>query len=252
MRAGYEWTFHISNILPLALHLEGNGTTRTGESHSLLEVLGGLDMDAWIVGRRSKPLHVWANWCMGRQGIEPITGLPRPLIDLLARLSRLEDVSHKLRQFLAELSCGHDDFTLTGNLNLWRCFALTGLLQVQSRFMPSREGVDELVMELLDLLRRVSPPGFTTTTPGVSERNWSVLAWPAFTLGIHVENNNEGAMTLANDILSHIYDQSSFGGRPSDGSLLLLVNQFWNERQTVGRDSAFRNLQASAIEIGLW
>ncbi|KAL2848176.1 hypothetical protein BJY01DRAFT_246501 [Aspergillus pseudoustus] len=191
-------------------------------------------MDTWIVGQRSKPLHVWANWCMGRQGIEPITGLPQPLIDLLARLSRLEDVTDELRQFLAGLSCGSN--------TLPPVWAFKG-----------KKEVGELATELVGLLRLLSAPGpgATTTTPAVSE-NWSVLAWPAFTLGIHAENNNAAAMTLVDDILSPVYDQSSSGWRHSDGSLRLLVNQFRNERQRVGRDFAFRNLQASAIEIRLW
>ncbi|KAF9893471.1 hypothetical protein FE257_010783 [Aspergillus nanangensis] len=180
MRAGYTWTHQISKILEFAIRPRGDDiAVSTTDSHQLLEILGGLDMNAWIVGRRSEPMHIWATWCMGRYGIEPSTGLPRPLLDLIARASRNQDVSDELRQFIAHLPDrpSHGEY-------LWQCFAVAALLSVRSRLRSSL-GVTDLTIELLEILRHLN------TTPGV-EDNYCALGWPAFTLGIHIQDNALG------------------------------------------------------------
>ncbi|OJJ06541.1 hypothetical protein ASPVEDRAFT_75638 [Aspergillus versicolor CBS 583.65] len=150
MRAGYTWTHHIEKILPLAVRMSQDSnhyTAADSHSHSLLEVLGGLDMDAWIVGRRSEPLHVWKTWCMGRQGIESITGLPRPLLDLIARVSVKEDVSAELHQFIGILPLPQRQ---RHRESLWHCFAVTALLHLHGRGRPV-DGVGVLATQLLGL-----------------------------------------------------------------------------------------------------
>ncbi|KAL2810169.1 hypothetical protein BJX63DRAFT_403057 [Aspergillus granulosus] len=242
MRAGYTWTHHIAEILPLAVRLSSDNIhSATSDPHSLLEILGGLDMDAWIVGRRSEPLHVWTTWCMGRQGIESITGLPRPLLDLIARVSRNEDVSAELRQFITLLPLPQRQ---SYQESLWRCFAVTALLHLQSRVSPVG-GVDVLTTQLVDLLRYLHA---TLAWKG----NHNVLAWPAFTLGIHVQDNSLGGMTVVNEILSLVFAQSDEGWRHPDGCMRALMNQFWEERERIGRKSAYHNLQGTAFEVGLW
>ncbi|KAL4867251.1 hypothetical protein BDV12DRAFT_186879 [Aspergillus spectabilis] len=90
----YTLTNHIVGIISLAVRLSSNNLdSKAADPHSLLEILGGLDMDAWIVGRLSEPLH----------GVERITGLSRPLLDLIARVSRNKDVSAELTHFIAQL-----------------------------------------------------------------------------------------------------------------------------------------------------
>ncbi|KAL4795056.1 hypothetical protein BDV19DRAFT_180078 [Aspergillus venezuelensis] len=244
MRAGYTWTHHIAGILPLAVRLFSNTTGSTaGVSHSLLEILGGLDMDAWIVGRRTEPLHVWATWCMGRRGVEPITGLPRYLLDLIARVSRNEDVSTELRDFIAFLTLPERQ---SYQVSLWHCFAVTALLQLQCRVGPvCGVGVPVLTTQLLELLRLLH----AALTP---EDNYHVLAWPAFTLGIHVQDDSFGAMTVASEILSLVFSRPDQGWRRPEGSIGALMNRFWEERGRIGREPAHDNLQSGAVEIGLW
>lgn len=240
MRAGYVWTHQLSNILEFAIRPLGDTVwVSTSESYRLLEVLGGLDMNAWIVGRRSEPLHIWATWCMGRQGIEPITGLPRLLMDLIARVSRGEDASDELGQFIALLP---DQKTQTEYV--WRCFAITALLCVESRHWPSR-GVGDLTLELLEALRYLN-----TTSSGLD--NYHALGWPAFTLGIHIQDNSRGGMALVDSILSSLFDRPDDGWRHPGGSIRSLMSRFWEERNEIGQEIAYRNLQSLAVEIGLW
>lgn len=224
MRAGYRWTHQISLILEVEVHQwSDQKMTGADDAYHVLEVLGGLDMDVWIVGRQSEQLHIWATWCMGRQGIEPITGLPRPLIDLIARVSLKEDVSCELRQFLATLPD-----TPAKPESLWRCFAVTALLRVESHLRPCAGS--DLALELLELLRLL-------TSTSVGEDNLRALGWPAFELGIHIQDNDQGGMTLVDNILTQLFDQSDEGWRSPQGSLRSLIKGFWRERDDAVTES---------------
>lgn len=239
MRAGYSWTHQIPQILEIESRPRRDDSMAcTSDANHTLEVLGGLDMDVWIVGRQTEPLHIWATWCMGREGIEPITGLPRPLLDLIARVSRKEDVASELRQFIATLP-----HMPTSAERLWRCFAVTALLCIESNLRPC--GVGNITLELLKLLRV-----FISTSTG--EDNLRSLGWPAFELGIHIQDNTQGGMALVDTILAHLFEQSGEGWRRPQGSLRSLMKRFWTERGKCGHEIAYRTLQSRAVEIGLW
>lgn len=56
----------------------------------LLEVMGVMDIPCLAVGRQTPPIGIWRRFCQPtgpRHGIEPVTGLPRSLLDLLAGIS---------------------------------------------------------------------------------------------------------------------------------------------------------------------
>ncbi|QSS63839.1 hypothetical protein I7I51_00899, partial [Histoplasma capsulatum] len=177
MRAGYTWTHQLPRILSLLLALPDNVSaaveTDACSQLNLLEILGRLDMDVWIVGRRSEAVHIWATYCSGREGIEKTTGLPRPLLDLIARLSRNEDVADELQELLLGLPPESDDYAS----NVHRCFILTALLQLHSRVRPM-PGVDLLIKNLLDMVRRLHA--------ATDARHQRVLIWPAYVVGCYV------------------------------------------------------------------
>lgn len=85
------WSIHIEgmhNILQghdLA-HFPGDVTFTPFRTH-LLEVIGAMDIQCMTVGRQTSSLGIWRRFCQPlrpRDGIEPITGLPRSFMDLLA------------------------------------------------------------------------------------------------------------------------------------------------------------------------
>jgi len=94
MRAGYPWAWQLERMLVIVLVMPIRP-----ERQQYLEILVGLDMNVWIVGRKSLPLHIWAKSCRNSQGIEEMTGLPRPLLDLISLVSRGDDVSRDLQQY---------------------------------------------------------------------------------------------------------------------------------------------------------
>ncbi|OAX82133.1 hypothetical protein ACJ72_03516 [Emergomyces africanus] len=246
MRAGYAWTHHLPQILSFALARQANLSNNVMETEiwspqNVLDTLGGLDMDVWIVGRQSKPVHIWATYCSGRQGIEKITGLLRPLLDLIARLSRYEDVADELQEFLSGLPSELEDYTS----NVQRCFTLTALLHLHSRVRPVPD-VELLIKDLLDMVRLLQA-NFATRL------NQRVLIWPAYVVGCYVRGVKD--MRLVEDAL---LQARILGCQPRGASLapeesvLVMLRRFWDERLLIGEYDAFRRMQSQFLEVGLW
>ncbi|OJD15364.1 hypothetical protein AJ78_04369 [Emergomyces pasteurianus Ep9510] len=245
MRAGYAWTHHLPQILSFALARQANLTnameTDIWSPQNVLETLGGLDMDVWILGRQSKPIHIWATYCSGRQGIERVTGLPRPLLDLIARLSRYEDVADELQELLSGLPHEPEDYAR----NVQRSFALAALLQLHSRVRPV-PGVELLIKDLLHMVG-------VLRTASASRFNQRVLIWPAYVVGCYVRDVKD--MSLVEDTLLQariLGGQLTRGSLAPEESVLVMLRRFWKDRLLIGDYDAFQRMQAQIPEVGLW
>ncbi|EEH33091.2 hypothetical protein PAAG_04144 [Paracoccidioides lutzii Pb01] len=243
MRAGYPWTHHLPQILSLLLAFPVNVSdaveTDICSRLNLLEILGGLDMDVWIVGRRSEAVHIWATYCSGREGIEKTTGLPRPLLDLIARLSRNEDVAVELLELLLKLPPESDDYAS----NVHRCFILTALLQLHSRVRPMPD-VDLLIKNLLDMMRCLH----AATDARYNQR---VLIWPAYVVGCYVREVEDRSLVENTLLQVRIPDRPS-GPLAPEESVLVMSQQLWDERLSIGENDAFQKMQAQFPDLGLW
>jgi hypothetical protein len=97
---GLPWTMHLEgmhNILQSHGLSDGpsDDGTSTFRSH-LLEVMGVMDLPCFSVGRQTKSssrsrqsscIGIWRRYCQSatpRQGVEPVSGLPRTLLDIFA------------------------------------------------------------------------------------------------------------------------------------------------------------------------
>ncbi|KAF4456685.1 C6 finger domain protein [Fusarium austroafricanum] len=204
-----------------------NGTDT--ETQHLLEILGGLDMNAWIVGRKTEPLHIWAKWCSGREGIETVSGLPRPLLDSIACLSMYQDVTEDLREFISELPRQEDMTT-----SVQRCFALTALLQSHNTIVPLTDA-DEIAASLQEAINNLR-----------TEVNLGLFAWPAYTLGRYV-GCSDARMRLVKGILGQIYSQTNDPFGFSGKAHTLLARNLG-----IGIGDGPEELQEEAMEVGLW
>jgi hypothetical protein len=101
------------------------------------------------------------------------------------------------------------------------------------------------MLELLEALRY-----FNNTSSGLD--NYYAIGWPAFTLGIHIQDNSLGGMALVDSILSSLFDRPGDGWRIQGGSIQSLMSRFWKERNEIGQEITYRNLQSLAVGIGLW
>ncbi|PGH07014.1 hypothetical protein GX51_02054 [Blastomyces parvus] len=245
MRAGYTWTHHLPQILSLLLAPQTN-LSDTVEAEicsplNLLEILGGLDMDVWIVGRRSKSTHIWATYCSGGQGIEKITGLPRPLMDIMARLSKNEDVADELQELLLKLPPESDDYPS----NVHRCFVLTALLQLHSRVRPLPD-IDLLIKNLLDVVCLLH-------TAVDARHNQRVLIWPAYVVGCYVKEAKDKSLVEDALLKARILDRPpEYGLLAPEESVLEMLRQLWDDQLLIGENDAFRKMQAQFPELGLW
>ena len=88
---GLPWTMHLEGMHNI---LQSHGlddphrkTTSFKFRTHLLEVMGVMDLPCFAVGRQTPCIGIWRRYCQSvgpRQGIEPVTGLPRSLVDLFA------------------------------------------------------------------------------------------------------------------------------------------------------------------------
>lgn len=77
------WTVHLNGITSI-LEERGILAIPAAGAKDLITLIGVLDLPTHILGRKSNNLHVWYNHCRGQSGLEPVTGLPCSLLDLLS------------------------------------------------------------------------------------------------------------------------------------------------------------------------
>ena len=224
MRAGYPWTCQLERMLTLVLAMPPQS-----ERQQYLEILGGLDMNVWIVNRQSPPLHIWANYCQNRQGIEELTGLPRPLLDLISLVSRGEDVSRDLQQYAATLSQKRDIMAEI-------CQALV----LSARIYLHEEPLLSLSNQLFALLTRLKQQMLNS--------DLGILAWPAYTLGSR--GTSQESRLLAEEILSAISASCLLDGVTAlRGSPLSAMRSYW---ASAGILEGSLTPDYDGAEIGLW
>ncbi|KAJ5108059.1 hypothetical protein N7456_004734 [Penicillium angulare] len=88
---GLPWTVHLEgmhNILQShGLADQHHTATQTSFRTHLLEVMGVMDLPCFSIGRQTSYIGIWHRYCQPnspREGIEPVSGLPRVLLDLFA------------------------------------------------------------------------------------------------------------------------------------------------------------------------
>ncbi|KAJ6015487.1 hypothetical protein N7540_010078 [Penicillium herquei] len=88
---GLPWTVHLEGMHSI-LQCHGladrhrTATQTTFRTH-LLEVMGVMDLQCFSVGRQTSCIGIWHRYCRPtspREGVEPVSGLPRTLLDLFA------------------------------------------------------------------------------------------------------------------------------------------------------------------------
>ncbi|KAJ5280807.1 hypothetical protein N7478_006179 [Penicillium angulare] len=88
---GLPWTVHLEgmhNILQShGLADQDHTATQTPFRTHLLEVMGVMDLPCFSIGRQTSYIGIWSRYCQPnspREGVEPVSGLPRVLLDMFA------------------------------------------------------------------------------------------------------------------------------------------------------------------------
>lgn len=95
-----------------------------------------MDLPPFVAGRRSPPIHIWYHHCRGSSrtwlgpvsigGIEPITGLPRSLIDLFSCIGFSPD-----QDIESGFWCWPGEEGSAAQLHLWEAYRFAGILAVR-------------------------------------------------------------------------------------------------------------------------
>jgi len=204
----------------------------------LLEAIGGLDMNVWVLCRRSPPLHIWARYCSGRQGVEEITGLPRPLLDLIAQVSLQQNVIAELEHYLD----GLPKSPIEHQERIWHCYTLAALHDQYLHFTPRRDA-----QPLLDRLATILSELHQT----LHKSNLRALIWPAYVLGRY--SSRPGISCLVSEVLrkASTPDQLRrvlyYGLTPYD-----LMQTVWKLQATETEEDIDMILSQQFVDYGLW
>lgn len=100
----------MNRAMPFSIHLNGIASIfherhiaqpPTDDARELAMLIGVLDLPVYSLGRQTKHLNVWHDYCMGQSGLEEVTGLPCSLVDLLASPMD-DDIEERLLQWPGE------------------------------------------------------------------------------------------------------------------------------------------------------
>ncbi|KAJ5376804.1 hypothetical protein N7509_013690 [Penicillium cosmopolitanum] len=159
---GLPWTMHLEgmhNILQSHGLSDGasDSGTSTFRSH-LLEVMGVMDLPCFSIGRQTHPssigrqsscIGIWRRYCQSatpRRGVEPVSGLPRTLLDIFAGIG-IDTTEQHFWDWAGEpgsfLQC-----------YLWEAHRLAGILSLRRHLRSVRNKDDH---EICDLSTRQEP-----------------------------------------------------------------------------------------------
>ncbi|KAJ5275165.1 hypothetical protein N7497_005778 [Penicillium chrysogenum] len=129
---GLPWTMHLEGMHNI---LQSHGlddlhrqSTPTHFRIHLLEVMGVLDLACFSVGRQAPEIGIWRRYCQPaalRFGIEPVSGLPRTLLDILAGIG-----AETTEQTLWDWPGQPGSFL---QCYLWEAHRLAGILIIRKR-----------------------------------------------------------------------------------------------------------------------
>ncbi|KAJ5308923.1 hypothetical protein N7508_004302 [Penicillium antarcticum] len=132
---GLPWTMHLEGMHNILQSHGLNDTNRpSAPTHfriHLLEVMGVMDLACFSVGRQCPRIGIWRRYCQPaapRYGIEPVSGIPRTLLDIFAGIGA-ETTEQTFWDWPGEsgsfLQC-----------YLWEAHQLAGILAFRRGFRP--------------------------------------------------------------------------------------------------------------------
>ncbi|KAI5288885.1 hypothetical protein KEM52_000991, partial [Ascosphaera acerosa] len=140
------FTFHVQPILKL-LVARTKAVWNQFHEHAF-EVLGYYDLPSFTINRRAPRLDIWQSFCMqhaDRNSVEPVSGLPRSLLDIFATL---EDADCEERFWYWH---GREGSVM--QVHLWDAHRFAGMLkhrEIMNDFRQGIKGMDDILYEPSD------------------------------------------------------------------------------------------------------
>lgn len=214
MKAGYQWTWQLSSLHSIF-------PSPSIEVNKHLERLAGLDMDIWFVGRKTSSLKLWSTYCSGRLGIDPITAIPRSLMDLLANSDIYEE----------QLQSWYPPISTISKQAIWNAYRFAAILRIN----PSKHTTQK-VMEKVKIYWKECQ---------IDESlNKRMVLWPIFIAAI-----NEGERELIDEIFSYFYQSRQNFPHTNPKSI---IEEYWKRKDQGITTSPNQIAIEWKIELGIW
>ncbi|OJJ42784.1 hypothetical protein ASPZODRAFT_146955 [Penicilliopsis zonata CBS 506.65] len=185
---GLPWTMHLQGMYSLLRIPPTPSSPDMPFSSHLVEVMGVMDLPGLVLARQTSCLHVWRRHCFGRTGVEPVSGLPRSLLDLYSSTFHYADRDSRSAE-TAEAAL----WAWTGEggnplqYRLWEVHRLAAILNIRqhSVSVPSVPSVssDTLAMRALDNLDALRQ-SCADSQAGSSVMN--ATSFPLFVVGMEI------------------------------------------------------------------
>lgn len=261
---GLPWTMHLEgmhNILQSHGLSEGptEAITSSFRSH-LLEVMGVMDLPCFSVGRQTHPsatsrqsacIGIWRRYCQpskSRQGVEPVSGLPRTLLDIFAGIG-VDTTEQTFWEWSGEPGSFLQSY-------LWEAHRLAGILSLRRHLRSVRYEGDNvsnrqqssassgdtavLVWRILANLDALRLACAERPTEDVFIKN--AVLFPRFVAGLEVK------VMCENPQWQETIRKCSMGSRQDDILLGLLEEMWRREDSNLSVDDLAR---AQGVEMGL-
>ncbi|CAG7917408.1 unnamed protein product [Penicillium olsonii] len=131
---GLPWTMHLEGMHRIlqrdGLDVNCPPTPAFFRIH-LLEVMGVMDISCFSIGRQSPQIGIWRRYCQPaapRYGVEPVSGLPRTLLDIFAGIGA-ETTEQSFWNWTGEPGSFPQCY-------LWEAYRLAGILALRRGNVP--------------------------------------------------------------------------------------------------------------------
>lgn len=189
----------------------------------MVEVVGLLDFPTVTIGAIDSKHRIWSRFVAphGRSGIEPTSGLPRTLLDLLSKIDRPE-VSIEMELLLWPSERG-DSYAQHHFWEAWRC---AGILNSRSLHRPRAEYPDTeaILMKIfasIEALQNIPDNLFQQALK-------NSIAYPLFVSSLHArETSRDRAFVIQR--WQCLLNERAFSGASAAFSIL---QQVWQSLET--------------------
>lgn len=243
------WTVHLNGMYSI-LQYRHTVSDPTALTSDIVDTIGFLDLPTHILGRQSKTLNIWHDYCRGKSGIESVSGLPYSLVDLFSTITA-PDIE---MQFLTWTGAGIQAKPV--QRRAWDAIRFAGILCArqhrQVAALPYQHAVgpptETLVQAIVDCLRDLLQ---TSRDEACSFLN--LLLFPAFIAGTQCHVLSVPQRTCIDAFWGTFFlgdeEDGGGGGTPMLEAPLDLLHEMWTNGQGRTADQIAREWE---LEIGLF
>ncbi|KAI1976517.1 hypothetical protein LOZ53_001755 [Ophidiomyces ophidiicola] len=244
-----SWTMHLGGLHSILAHRHAI-QNQTPIASELVCTIGFLDLPSHIVGRQTAPLNIWRDYCRGKTGIEPTSGMPYSLLDIFAVVGE-PDAEWRF------WSWNPIGLTATSARSmLWTITQLAGVILAREKHPWSRRttnssgefsspSTETLVDRVLAQLGSMSRGG---GDDGLSPSTINLLLFPAFVAGSQHAVVSASQRAFLEAFWADFFSEDGTGS-PHLALPLRILRELWTNANGRSADQVARGWD---VEVGLF